>query len=287
MNLNASPLAQELPLVLSLFPGIGLMDRAFEDHHFCVVRGPDRLWGGCVKSFHPPRGRFEGVIGGPPCQAHSGFAAINRAAGNQVAVDMIPEFVRVVERVQPEWFVMENAPAVPDVVIEGYVVQRINLDNRWLGQEQARRRVFQFGSRSGVALSLDAFGLEHPILETTCLASEGSAGRMTKGKDGKSVYRPRRDFGRFCQLQGLEPDFLDDAPFTIEGKFKVVGNGVPLPMGHAIASAVRAAMYPLRGNEERECGSCAHCGSLKDPFFSRVVPMGYHCQDCGKEWDSP
>src|SRR6476659_2456796 len=56
------------PLVLSLFPGIGLLDMAFESEGFCVVRGPDLLWGGDVRSFHVPYGRFDGVIGGPPCQ---------------------------------------------------------------------------------------------------------------------------------------------------------------------------------------------------------------------------
>lgn len=54
-------------LVLSLFPGIGLLDMAFEEAGFCVVRGPDVLWGGDVKRFHPPAGRFDGVVGGPPC----------------------------------------------------------------------------------------------------------------------------------------------------------------------------------------------------------------------------
>jgi len=29
-------------LVLSLFPGIGLLDRAFEEEGFTVVRGPDQ-----------------------------------------------------------------------------------------------------------------------------------------------------------------------------------------------------------------------------------------------------
>ena len=33
-------------LVLSLFPGIGLLDMAFEEEGFTVVRGPDLLWGG-------------------------------------------------------------------------------------------------------------------------------------------------------------------------------------------------------------------------------------------------
>src|SRR5689334_12026263 len=49
--------------------GIGLLDMAFEDEGFTVVRGPDLLWGGDVKRFHAPSGHFVGVIGGPPCQA--------------------------------------------------------------------------------------------------------------------------------------------------------------------------------------------------------------------------
>ena len=55
-------------LVLSLFPGIGLLDRAFEDEGYCVVRGPDLIWGGDVHGFHPPMDTFDGIIGGPPCQ---------------------------------------------------------------------------------------------------------------------------------------------------------------------------------------------------------------------------
>jgi DNA (cytosine-5)-methyltransferase 1 len=72
------------PLVLSLFPGIGLLDMAFEQEGFCVVRGPDLLWGGDVKRFHPPAGKFDGVIGGPPCQApvisHSLFDRAERTS---------------------------------------------------------------------------------------------------------------------------------------------------------------------------------------------------------------
>lgn len=40
-------------LVLSLFPGIGLLDMAFELEGNCVVRGPDVLWGGDIRTFHP------------------------------------------------------------------------------------------------------------------------------------------------------------------------------------------------------------------------------------------
>jgi DNA (cytosine-5)-methyltransferase 1 len=55
-------------LVLSLFPGIGLLDRAFKAEGFTVVLGPDVLWGGDIREFRPPAGRFDGIIGGPPCR---------------------------------------------------------------------------------------------------------------------------------------------------------------------------------------------------------------------------
>lgn len=55
-----------MTLVLSLFPGGGLLDRAFEETGYCVVRGPDVIWGGDVRTFHPPAGCFDGVIGGDP-----------------------------------------------------------------------------------------------------------------------------------------------------------------------------------------------------------------------------
>lgn len=45
-------------IILSLFPGIDLLGRAFEEMGFCVVRGPDKLWGGDIKNFRPPDGIF-------------------------------------------------------------------------------------------------------------------------------------------------------------------------------------------------------------------------------------
>lgn len=233
-------------LVLSLFPGIGLLDRAFEEEGFTVVRGPDLLWGGDVTRFHPPAGRFDGVIGGPPCQAFSSYRHMNKAQGNALALDLTPEYARCVEDAQPAWWLMENAPEVPNLAVPGYRTHRTLLDNRWLGEEQARRRAFQFGTRDGRALFVQHAALEHPNAETTCLASEGRAGRITRSKAGTAVYNPRRPFPRFCELQGLPGDFLADAPLTNEGRYRVVGNGVPLPMGRAIAKAVKAALTNAR-----------------------------------------
>lgn len=51
-------------LVLSLFPGIGLLDRAFEAEDFAVVRGPDLIWGGNVRDFHKTQPEQAVLAGG-------------------------------------------------------------------------------------------------------------------------------------------------------------------------------------------------------------------------------
>lgn len=147
-------------LVLSLFPGIGLLDRAFEEEGFCVVRGPDLLWGGDVRRFHPPAGRFDGVIGGPPCQVHSTASVIR---GTE-AVDLIPEFVRCVLAAQPLWFLMENVVGAPVPDVSGYATRNTVLCDHWVGGLTMRRRRFTFGSNH---FGAGAFGIEQQALHIT------------------------------------------------------------------------------------------------------------------------
>ncbi|MBE0691335.1 MAG: DNA cytosine methyltransferase [Anaerolineae bacterium] len=90
-------------LVLELFPGAGLFGKAFEALGATVVRGPDILWGGDVREFHGAAGRFDGVIGGPPCQTFS-----RAAVSGSRAINLIPEYVRIVGECAPKWAVMEN-----------------------------------------------------------------------------------------------------------------------------------------------------------------------------------
>src|SRR5688572_4597696 len=121
------------PLVLSLFPGIGLLDMAFEEEGFCVVRGPDLLWGGDVRRFHPPVGKFDGVIGGPPCIGESQLAHLNGRPG----FTMWQEFRRVVEEAHAYWWVMEAVK--PNQHMDA---RPVALNNRWLGETQNRLRFF-------------------------------------------------------------------------------------------------------------------------------------------------
>jgi site-specific DNA-cytosine methylase len=48
-------------------------------------------------------------------------------------------------------------------------------------------------------------------------------------------------FADAVRLQGLPEDF-DLPSFTVAGKLRAVGNGVPIPMGRAVARAVRRAL---------------------------------------------
>lgn len=248
------------PLVLSLFPGIGLLDMAFEEEGFCVVRGPDLLWGGDIRRFHPPAGRFDGVIGGPPCQFASQLVHLVRANGHRVADNLIPEFERVVEEAGPTWFIMENVPRAPAPRVSEYWVSAHVLRDVEVGGATSRIRRFSFGKR----LLLDApaltapFAIERlalyaqdPDKAVVCDAREVPVAMLKGGKPkrrrnqtgGTAPHEgPRLSVAEMLRRQGAPEEMLDDCPLTVSGKREAVGNGVPLPMGRAVARAVKRAL---------------------------------------------
>lgn len=202
-------------LVLSIFPGIDLLGRAFEEKGFCVVRGPDLLWGGDIRQFHPPSGVFWGIIGGPPCQDFSG---LRRSDPTGYGEEMLQEFIRIVTVATPEWWLMENVARVPDCDApgSGYLTQRLDINQGWYS-DQTRLRHIQFGSRSGRLLNVTR--------------------RRVTGIEGAALANDSRPFRELCRLQGL-PDNFDLPPFLAVAKKRAVGNGVPIEMGLALAQAV-------------------------------------------------
>lgn len=244
------------PLVLSLFPGIGLLDMAFEQEGFCVVRGPDLLWGGDVKRFHPPAGKFEGVIGGPPCQMFSRLRHLNPNAAAKHG-NLIPEFERVVYEAMPDWFLMENVEDAPAPEVDGYATVSQLVRDVWVGGVTSRLRRFTFGASmhpEALRFSIETLALHSA--ETTQSALAGGSGRAVPVKLGgsgkvKATYHPRHGPNpgpratreELCTRQGLPLDFLaEDSPLTERGKCHAIGNGVPLAMGRAVALAVRQFM---------------------------------------------
>ena len=214
-----------MALVLSLFPGIGLLDMAFETEGFCIVRGPDLLWGGDIKNFHPPAGTFDGVIGGPPCKGESPLAHFNGKPG----ATMAPEFFRVVDESAPEWWLME-------AVVRHDAPHVLPLNNRWLGEQQNRLRYFHSNlplHRYIETETFDALDFKHAVLA-------GHGGAVGSLQHGMAKY----PWPENCRLQGLPEDF--DLPgFKQQAKYEAVGNGVPLPMGRAVAKAVKAAILEM------------------------------------------
>jgi DNA (cytosine-5)-methyltransferase 1 len=241
-----------MSLVLSLFPGIGLLDMAFEEHGFCVVRGPDLLWGGDIRRFHPPAGRFDGVIGGPPCQAFSRLRHFVEHNGLNVAENLIPEFERCVAQAQPNWFLMENVPAAPEPSVPGYIVNSQLVRDHWCGGATSRERRFSFGSKEGLRPEIETLALHTMQPAPTVTASGGAppgwkpTERHLATRKGKAAtsFKTARYLAVALRDQGLPSDFLDGAPFTVAGKIKAVGNGVPLALGCAVAKAVRRAIEP-------------------------------------------
>jgi len=243
-------------LVLSVFPGIDLFGQAFEEAGFCVVRGPDLITGGDVRDFHPPAGKFSGVIGGPPCQDFSGLNRTPDSYGH----DMLKEYCRVVTEAGPDWFLFENVDRVPEFEITGYTQQRFSLDLAWFS-DFSRLRVFVFGARSGQLLN--------PVKGTK---GETSGGCVT-GKDDRS-------FPACCEIQGLPPDF--NIPFfTLEGKKQAVANAVPLPLSRYVAGLIVETIYgqdaissdPAQAlNRRCKCG----CGRIV------IGRASYHSAACRK-----
>ena len=327
-----------------------MLDHAFTVEGFTVVRGPDVIWGGDIRTFRPPPGVFDGIIGGDPCQSHSSLANLVRAKGLEPSFpDMTPEYKRVVEEARPAWFLRENVPKAPDIKPDGYDVRAFMLDNSTLdsgdgwGNEQMRKRRWWYGVRDGecpelrqwidfalfelpdavqavagdarsVPVAMGGSGKRkataiscdgrtgHRVNDGTGGTAEGNfrarrkvtavgghdghsdqlgaykkskqravtgeLGRRLKqtggkgieayeqarkappvtgrnegavGAPGKDYSPPRRDLAEMLRLQGFPPDWLDHQPWTMQAKRKMVGNGVALPMGRALARAIRKA----------------------------------------------
>lgn len=207
-----------------------------------MVSAGDILWGRDVREFTPARHVFTGIIGGSPCQD---FSKARRSPPTGQGVELVKEFQRVVHQATPEWFLLENVPAVPNVTVPAYIVQRLNLNASECGVAQNRLRCFQFGSRDGAGLVIPRCDTPENVAPCV-MASEGK----------RSV---RRSWPDFCELQGLPRDF--NLPGLSQAmRYKLVGNGVPVPMARVVATAI------VRRHVTRDLKVCVcDCGRPVQP----------------------
>lgn len=243
-------------LVLSLFPGADLLGLAFEEAGFSVVHGPDAIFGRDVRGFHVPSGVFDGVIGGPPCQIFSTASAISGTD----AVDLVPEYFRLIEEAQPRWALMENVPSVirhPAIPSSWYTSVLRDWD---CGGLTSRRRLF--ASTFPIPAPPRRRGVpSHSVLASTAGKGKrkepwqpGDAGpapsvMATTWKRGRSASRYVADKSflpgdlpvmEYARLQGAEVigRALDERRSSKAFTVTLLGNGVPLALGRYVASYV-------------------------------------------------
>lgn len=272
MNANGHQLSHESAdatragatrIVLSLFGGAGLLDRGFEQAGFCVLRGPDTLFGQRVEDFQAGHlvGHVEGVAGGSPCQD---FSRARRHKETGEGRRMMQEFARVVTEAQPTWFLLENVPNVPHLAVDGYDVQRIYASAHEFGMRQRRERVFQFGHRPGD---------DELVFLRRTLSRPGPWAKTVTSK------MTHRNYGDLCELQGLPRDALSRSGLSRSQKILAVANGVPVPMAQAIAEAIRDRADT--GHWLSVCGltKCAcGCGRVCDPRLWGQRAGGVACR---------
>jgi DNA (cytosine-5)-methyltransferase 1 len=242
-------------LVLSLFPGMDLLGMAFEMEGFTVVKGPDILMGGDIRNWHSIDGKFDGVIGGPPCKPFSN--AISGAGGSEFATqgNLIPEFERIVMESKPTWYVMENVKKAPipftnsgywyDCTDNAYLIcKSYNLLDAWeCGSSQHRIR--RFSSNLWLVPKTIPVSERHPDPWPTVTATEykmsaGSNERAQRQRAGRKVGR-KMTLAEVNEAFGLPIDFETPA-LTNAMSYIVRGNSVPIPLGRTIARAVKEAL---------------------------------------------
>ena len=148
---------------------------------------------------------------------------------------------------------MENVRGAPLPHVENYAVSSCLLNARSFGCEQNRVRRFSFGVRSNTPIPLlryiqgihaiEAHRIEYAVHSggTGMLFDRGGVKRHQATMERRDA-KNHRTLQEMLVLQGLPENWLSDCPLTATGKRQAVANGVPLPMGEAIARAVLLAV---------------------------------------------
>lgn len=181
----------------------------------------------------------EPELEGDPCQAHSrARSLVLYTSGHTRFPDMTLDYIRIIEEAQPEWFLRENVPQAPDLSIDGYVIEKFPLNSRWLGEDQDRKRVFWFGSRSSKSIIpyLDIVLFESGVKYNTLISGYGRLPSMRlKGITSKWTIEEG------LSQQGLPEDFFRFSPFSDNGKRVAIAEGVHVEVGKILARAIKRA----------------------------------------------
>lgn len=167
--------------IIDLFCGCGGLSRGFEMAGFETKIAID-MWNDAVKTYNHNRGKeiavcedihnwddsfldnlisdgdIVGIVGGPPCQ---GYSTVGTRDVNDPRNHLYKEYCRIVEKVKPDFFVIENVKGLTtlsggafrdDIITRfselGYCVKYQILNAADYGVPQNRNRVFFVGMKN-------------------------------------------------------------------------------------------------------------------------------------------
>lgn len=212
--------------ILAICTGMGLLDKAFIDAGYEVIPGCEidpemramyeHLCGGkhLTKDLADLpdilRGeRFDGVIGGPSCQAHTKLRAIR----SPKFPDLTPLVNKLLDAVVWDWYLFENVTAID---IPGAETKRLNAMH-YHKPHQSRSRWFTYK------------GVQPPDPVYTGSVDDLMAYSVVAGR----IYGPKRG----AVLQGYEP--ISKMPFPCVTLQKGLANAVPYPLALAWADSIK------------------------------------------------
>jgi DNA (cytosine-5)-methyltransferase 1 len=232
-------------LILSLFPGADLFGLGFEKEGFSVVKGPDPILGGDIRKYSVGQGLFHGIIGGPPCQLFSQALLLRK--GHTQAINLIPEFERIVKEARPRYWVMENVPQAPEPRLANC---RSFILNAWeVGSTQTRKR--RFSSNLPLDRAIELLKLpERERFQDPWPTVTATEHKVAKGNSGGDHVRAGRRAGRRLTLEEINvlmglPQNFSTPCLTVPYAHSVRGNGVPIQMARAIAKAVKIVLSAI------------------------------------------
>lgn len=212
--------------VLAICTGMGLMDRAFLDAGFYVIPGceidpemramHETLCGGRYIThtledlIRKVRGmRFDGIIGGPPCQAHTKLKSIRAPK----YPDLSPLVIELLQATEWDWFLFENVARIP---IEDSVHTLVNAMH-FYQPHQSRERWFTHSPN-----------IDPPRAQFMGNVDDLMAYSVVAGR----IYGPKRG----ARLQGYPA--AADLPFACTVLQKGIANAVPYPVSLAWARGI-------------------------------------------------
>jgi DNA (cytosine-5)-methyltransferase 1 len=173
------------------------------------------------------KGQLDGLVGGPPCQ---GFSTMGRRDPKDKRNELFARFFRLVDEIQPKFFVAENVPGILDdeftsirkramrIVEDDYIVlDPIKIVAKDYGAPTLRARIFFIGYKPRYFRDLDPtlFGSDPQSVRVTVKeALEGLPGRIDASWQTEcDGWRRVSDMeaSRFADLvAGFIPDGIGD-----------------------------------------------------------------------------